>query len=406
VNSITAATCFLLLAACEAEERADGPSLLVVTIDTWRADHLTPLFTPNIHALAEQGLRFENAWTPMGLTSPAHASLFTGQLPWQHGMRGNNHHGYELEQGITTLAERASDAGWRTAAFVSAYPAGPEGGLDQGFQVFDGPEASERSGGVAVRKARAWLHNVPRKQRFLLWVHLFEPHGPYDPPEADIKTTGATSSDRDRYGAEVHAADRLLAPLLEEVWDRGDTLLTITADHGETLDEEVCGNQHERSIHEVVLRVPLVLAGPGLEPALREEWVGLTDVVPTLTQLADLPALPAAEGTSLLEAGPGRPSWAAESGLCEKHCAPGCQPAGLLGRDRVIIGPTWRIIDRPGRGRWAEGDAVPLPATWDRLFMGKPRVQLPPGLLQQEEAEALGYSDPAEGPPVGEESSP
>ena len=126
-----------------------APSLLLVTIDTRRADHLDHQLTPNIQAVAEQGWRFTNAWSPMGLTSPAHATIFTARFPWQHDMRGNNHHGYELPWQANTLAEQARTSGWRTAAWVSAYPAGPAGGLDQGFQLFDAPEASERPGDVA-----------------------------------------------------------------------------------------------------------------------------------------------------------------------------------------------------------------------------------------------------------------
>lgn len=387
----------LALAGCQCgeEEGPLPPSVLLVTIDTWRADHLDSGLTPNIHALAEEGLRFDNAFSPIGLTSPAHASLFTGFLPWNHGMRANNHHGSSLTWRATTLAEQLRMADWRTAAFVSAYPAGPEGGLAQGFQVFDGPDASERPGDEAVSKALGWLGTVPRGKPWMLWVHLFEPHGPYAPPEEDSIAIGATSSDRDRYAAEVHAADRMLGPLLDEARERG-SFIAVTSDHGEVLDEEVCSWQHERSIHQAVLRVPLVIAGPGVAAAVREEWVGIVDVAPTLLELLEFPALQGVDGRSLLEESEGRDHWLAESGMCESDCAPGCAPEGIMGRDRTAFTEDWRVVDRPGRGAWAEGAGAPLPDEWSRLLAPIVRFAEPTPTVEpyaQEAAKALGYEE-------------
>jgi arylsulfatase A-like enzyme len=382
---------------CSDEPSEPPPSIVLITIDTWRADHLDHVITPNIHAIAERGLRFEHAFSPIGLTSPAHATLLTGLSPARHGMRANNHHGSSLSWTVETLPEHLRKQGWRTAAFVSAYPAGPEGGLDQGFQVFDGPEESERAGHIAVGKALGWLGTVPKREPFFLWVHLFEPHGPYTPPREDIHAVGASSGDRDRYTAEVHAADRMLGPLLEEVTRRGSAV-AITADHGEVLDEEVCSWQHERSIHEVALRVPLVFAGPSIEePAVREEWVGLMDVVPTLLMLTAQPGMAELDGVPLVEEGPGRVHWLAESGMCEPDCAPGCSPTGLAGRDRVLMAESWRVVDRPGRGSWAEGRGAPFPELWPGLMAPLP-VFVPPEPPEDpdaaEAAEALGYQEP------------
>lgn len=381
---------------CEDEAQEQVPSIVLVTIDTWRADHLDHVLTPNIHALAEDGWRFDNAYSPMGLTSPAHASLLTALSPARHGMRANNHHGSSLRWSIQTVAEHLRKRGWRTAAYVSAYPAGPEGGLSQGFQVFDGPEASERPGDVAVGKAVGWMGTIPAREPLFLWVHLYEPHGPYTPPREDATAVGASRSERDRYAAEVHAADRMVGPLLAAAQKRGATI-AVTSDHGEVLDEEVCSWQHERSIHDAVLRVPLVIAGEEVgEPAVRSEWVGLVDVVPTLLALTGQEPMPEVDGEPLLELGVGRADWLAESGLCEPDCAPGCAPTGLGGRDRVLLAPGWRVVDRPGRGSWAEGDGAPFPDEWRGLFAPLPAFvppKPPEDPAADEAAKALGYQD-------------
>lgn len=391
----------LLATGCTCSEEAGPtpPSIVLVTIDTWRADHLDHVLTPNIHALAETGWRFHNVFTPIGLTSPAHASLLTGLMPARHGMRANNHHGSSLPWSVETVPEHLRKQGWRTAAFVSAYPAGPEGGLDQGFQVFDGPDSAERSGAVAVSKAVGWLGTVPARESFFLWVHLFEPHGPYAPPEEDARAVGASAGEADRYAAEVHAADRFLAPLFEAAEDR-EALVAVTADHGEVLDEEVCSWQHERSIHEAVLRVPLVIAGPGVSGAVeREEWAGLVDVMPTLLALLGLPGLAEVDGAPMLEEGVGRDHWLAESGMCEPDCAPGCAPEGLGGRDRVVLTDKWRVVDRAGRGPWAEGVGAPFPEEWRGLLAPLPAF-VPPEPVEDPEAdraaEALGYQEPSD----------
>jgi len=384
--------------SCEEEPGAPAPAIVLVTVDTWRADHLDPIMTPNIHDLAEQGWRFHNAFTPIGLTSPAHASLLTGLTPPRHGMRANNHHGSTLSWSVETVAEHLRKMGWRTAAFVSAYPAGPEGGLDQGFQVFDGPDEAERPGDVAVGKAVGWLGTINKKEPLFLWVHLFEPHGPYTPPQEDARAMGASGDERARYAAEVHAADRMMAPLLEAAQKR-DATIAITADHGEVLDEEVCSWQHERSIHEAVLRVPLVIAGHGVSQAAeRDEWVGLVDVVPTLLALNGLEPMLEIDGEPLMELGVGRDDWLAESGMCEDDCAKGCEPAGLGGRDRVLLADGWRVVDRPGIGLWAEGQGAPFPDEWRGRFAPLPRFVLPepepdaePDPDAEEAAKALGY---------------
>lgn len=338
---------------------SDSAVVALITVDTWRADHLSPALTPAIWALAESGERYTSAWSPIGLTTPSHATMLTGKAPWEHGVEGNNHHGYVLGAEHPTLPEQHE--GWASGAFVSAYPAGPEGGMRRGWDVFDGPEAGERPGMETVKRALAWL---PTDRPALLWVHVYEPHGPY---------VGRGETEAERYAEEVRRADRALSPLLDVLQERGARIV-ITSDHGEVLDEERCSYQHERSISKHVLQVPLVRWAPDIETQQLDGRVGLMDI----------PALLSGETVQV------RPVWRAESGMCEPDCAPGCAPTGLAGRDRVIIDDGGRWIDRPGGGRYSEGN----PATGlDALLDEMPALALPSG-PGSDAAESLGYLDP------------
>ncbi|MEC7949538.1 MAG: sulfatase-like hydrolase/transferase [Myxococcota bacterium] len=346
-------------------------TIALITIDTWRLDHFSADLTPNLWALAARGERYANAWSPIGLTSPSHATMLTGLQPWEHGMEANNHHGYRLPDRTVTWPERAP-AGTQTAAFVSAFPAGPDGGLGQGFGLFDAPETGERPGTIAVERALAWL---PDDAPAWLWVHIYEPHGPYE---------GTGPNDTVRYAQEVAAADALLAPLLEELQTRRARIV-VAADHGEVLLEETCGRQHERSVSDHVLRVPLFRWSSGMAPAVRTERVGL-DIVPSLL-----------DGTSWGRAPlVARSATVAESGICESGCSPGCSPPGVLGRDRVVIDDGGRWVHRPGRGTFVEG----RPSGAHRALLDAlPAVPAPGTVADTDELRVLGYTAPSAGLP-------
>ena len=349
-----------------ATSSAGSPRVALLTIDTWRADHFSAEHTPNLWALAEQGQRFTNAWSPIGLTSPAHATMFTGVPPWEHGMEANNHHGYRLPADAQTVAEDYQAQGWYTAAWVSAWPAGPAGGLDQGFDAFSGVEAGERAGEETVAQALAeW---VPADQAAFLWIHLYGPRGPY-------RGDGAT--DAERYAEEVRRADALLKPVLDRLVAE-KARIVVASDHGEVLLEERCGRQHERSTHAVVLRVPLFVWAPDRPPSIEDRLVGLTEVK-ALLQGASVGSLPE------------RTAWVAESGLCEAGCAPGCRPEGVLGRDRVVIDPAGRWVRRPGRGTFIEGEPE---AAHKSMLDAIPPVRPPGEAPDAASLEALGYQAP------------
>ncbi len=346
----------LLLMACSSSKTPQG--VLLVTIDTWRSDHFTEQRTPAAWALG--GARFRDAWSPIGLTTAAHASLFTGLLPPEHGLRGNNHHGYALPESASTVAERFQSHGWATGGFVSAYPAR----LEQGFDHFSAPESGERSGEIAVSEARGWIE--ARTGPWFAWVHLFEPHGPYQ---------GDADTDAGRYAQEVALADALLAPLFDQV--KGSWVV-LTSDHGEVHQEETCGWQHARSSSPVVLRVPLVVAGPTIQDSWPDRMVGLTDLHDTLLELPGLQ-----DGTTVFEVE--REAWVGESGFCDPGCAAGCTPEGFLGKDRAVYGREGgKLVDRPGVG--LIGDAAFSPR-----LEGYPRPSEEPADLDIEQARSLGY---------------
>jgi len=339
----------LLLSCVQTTEVTPPPAgLLLVTVDTWRADHMSAEFSPNAWAVAQSGANYTNAWSPIGLTTPAHATIMTGFLPHKHGVRGNNHHGYELGAEQLTLAESLSNQGYTTAAFVSAWPAGPNGGLEQGFESFSGPESGERTSSVAVSEAEIWIES--QEGPWFAWVHLYEPHGPYSPSaEDDIFGEG----DRARYAGEVHAADRLAGPLYE-LAKATNSALIITSDHGEVLDEELehygqCNWQHSRSATDGVLRVPLIVAGPEVTPAVYDDRVGLNDIFSTAHELLGLTA-PSVEGAGSLLPPNNRETWVGESGLCDESCATGCEPAGVEGKDLAVFQGGNVLIQRPGIG--------------------------------------------------------
>jgi len=361
-----------LLLSCSKTPKT--PGVLLVTLDTWRADHFSEALTPEAWAVGERGARFSDAWSPMGLTTPAHATILTGDLPPGHGLRANNHHGYALAEDAVTVAERFREAGWASAAFVSAYPAGPEGGMTQGFEVFSGPDSGERPTAETLAEARAWLDQ--QGAPWFLWVHAYDPHGPYEPLDWD-----GEDSDKARYAGEVRQADRLLGPLVREALARGSHVIW-TSDHGEVLDEEKCGVQHERSSHEVVLRVPLVVAGPGVSRGPVDRRVGLSEVGPTLLHLAGLED-PRADLFTVE-----RTVWVGESGMCDPRCTSGCAPEGVLGKDRVVHGPDSKLVDRPGVGLLGDHALAPHLLEWP-VPSGAPT-----GTVEADQARALGYMDP------------
>ena len=208
----------LALLACASCGGPERPlSVLLVSLDTTRADRIgaygyAHAGTPNLDALAARGVLFEHAYAPVPLTLPSHTSLLTGAGPRTHGVRDNGR--FKVHSGMTTLAELAAARGYRTAAFVAAFPLSSQFGLDQGFELYDdefgshGQVMAQRDGAVVAGRAQSWLQTLSRDESFLLWTHFFDPHWPYEASEPF-----ASQHAGDPYQAEIayaHAHHRKL----------------------------------------------------------------------------------------------------------------------------------------------------------------------------------------------------
>jgi choline-sulfatase len=322
-----------------AAKAAAARNLVLVTIDTLRADHVGAYGYARSQAsfvdlMAQSGATFDRAYAAAPITLPSHATLMTGRYPPGHGSRDNGMH---VSRTVPTLATELKAHGFKTAAFVAAFPLDHQFGLDRGFEVYsdrlprgpDGKQANERPAAQVVDEAIAWISaggmgriggtgrtdapaspSVPAPpappalpalpaERFFLWIHVFEPHAPY-----------GDASDRrpvlDRYDQEIGVANRELMRLLNAIERVAqDTLVVVAGDHGEAFGEH--GEfSHSIFVYDTTLRVPLVMRGPGIGPNAERRTpnvaisdpVTLADVAPTAMRLLGF-TMPDADGIDL-----------------------------------------------------------------------------------------------------------
>lgn len=293
--------------------KAEPPrNVILITIDTLRADHLGaygygPAQTPNIDRMAGEGAQFLQATATTPLTLPAHSSIMTGDYPTTHGVRDNG--GFYLDDKWQTLAETMRGGGFATGGFISAFVLDRRWGIAQGFdEYFDHFELSkfklasldsvQRRGDETMNHAIDWL-SKKKNGRFFAWIHLYDPHTPYDPPEPF-----RSEFIGQRYGlydGEIAYTDSLIGRLNSFLQENGldrTTMIVLTADHGESLGD------HEESAHgffiyDATTHVPLIIHLPNAAPVKVAEQVRSVDLYPTICDAVGLKP-PSMEGVSLL----------------------------------------------------------------------------------------------------------
>jgi arylsulfatase A-like enzyme/Flp pilus assembly protein TadD len=281
----------LLLSACgrEAPRKTESPrpSILFVTLDTTRADAAGPeavgVSTPAFNALAARGRRYRWAYATVPQTLPSHTSMLTGLYPAGHGIHENARH---LADAQPLLAEKLHAAGYRTAAFVSAFALARRFGLARGFDTYD----DEQPAGLAERTAKETTDRViaflrePVKQPLFLWVHYYDPHYPYTPPEPF----------RSRYAAQPYYGEvaymdeqlgRLAAAFEQQV--KGPVAIILVGDHGEGLGEHG-EQQHGNLLYQATMHVPLVVVGPGVQPGIGDTPVSTRRIFHTILDWAGI----------------------------------------------------------------------------------------------------------------------
>jgi len=303
--------CGLISIGSAAQAQVSARSLLLITIDTLRADHVgcngsqhAP--TPHLDRIAAEGVNFTRARAQVPLTLPSHASILTGNTPPSHTVRDNG--SYRLPDSQLTLAEVLSSKGYRSIAIVSSFVLDRRFGLSQGFEVYDDRVwsevseienlESERTGGEAFESFRSWLQLVEREQRFFVWVHLYDPHAPYRPPEPFLSRYA-----EDAYSGEVAYVDEIVGRMLQELSDSGRldrTVVAVVGDHGEGLGDHG-ESTHSLLIYNSTLHVPMMIRAPGLVPPERvvERLVRSIDLAPTLLDMLGI-EVGLGEGVSLM----------------------------------------------------------------------------------------------------------
>jgi len=303
----------------------ESSNVFLITIDTLRADHVGcygdhQAHTPNLDALAHEGVLFQTAVSQVPLTLPSHCSIMTGTYPPMHGVRDNL--GYTLGDEPPTLASLLQKKGYETAAFVGAEVLDPQRGLNRGFDIYSSPfhrkatrdnpllfnlQDLQRRGEEVVNDALGWMRAEPRGagKPFFVWIHLYDPHTPYDPPEP------FRSLLRSRYDGEIAYADEAVGKFLAYLREHSlydSTLIVATSDHGESFGEHA-EYTHGYFIYDTTLLVPLIIKPParsGVIPRRVEVPVRSIDIAPTITQILGLPSVPSMQGSGLLSLMMGR----------------------------------------------------------------------------------------------------
>ncbi|HEY7574462.1 MAG TPA: sulfatase-like hydrolase/transferase [Thermoanaerobaculia bacterium] len=378
-----------------------APPVVLISIDTLRADHLPSygyegVETPNLDQLARDSVVFENAYSQVPLTLPSHAVILTGKPPYEIGVRDNV--GFRLGPSIPTLATYLKDNGYATGAAVSSLALALERGLDRGFDLYDDVFAKdspdERAGAASAAVLQKWLDTIAEKPPFL-FLHMYEPHAPYAPPEPFQARYAAHPYDGEIAAADAAVGGFVAAQKRRGLYDRA--VVIFLADHGEGLDDH--GEPaHGVFLYREAIHVPLFVKLPGRlragERVVRP--VGLTDVFPTVAALVRRPAPAGMAGIDLLA--PATPETSARRIYSESlypRLALGWSELYSLAdaRYQYIEAPRPEFYDMtsdPGEKRDLAGQ-MPGPFRSMRIELGRiPRVEAAPERATAEELEKLG----------------
>lgn len=310
---LIAVACALVFPTPGMQARDARPNVLLITLDTLRADRIgvygyAPATTPNLDRLAREGVRFTDATSQSPLTGPAHAALLTGLYPGRLGIRNNA--STPISGDVVTVAESLRNAGYRTGAFIGAFVVDRAYGFGQGFDVFDAAFDSfrqetkvqvQRPAGEVVDPALAWMSTVPAGSPFFAWVHLYDAHTPYAAPEP----FGARFKARP-YDGEVAYVDAQVGRLLSALRASGTldrTIVAVVGDHGEALGDHG-EDDHGIFLYEAVTRIPWIMRLPAASSGqaagrVINEQVRSIDLTPTLLDLTGIPKSGAVDGQSL-----------------------------------------------------------------------------------------------------------
>jgi arylsulfatase len=308
----------------------EKPNIILIGVDTLRADHLgcygyARKTSPAIDALADESVLFVRCISHMPGTTPSFATIMTSKRPISHGVLDNNYAGYRLDEHHVTLAEILKREGYETAAFVGGSTLNRDARLDQGFDVYeDTSKDPERSAATVTRDALLWLDGE-RDAPFFLFIHYFDPHGKYSAPSPFDKAFFFTRKEGDlsmiplyqrrrniadpsyyiaQYDGEIAYVDHNIGKIIGKLPELGideETIIVLTSDHGETMNEHLWWFDHGCYLYEEQIRVPLLLWYPRmLSPAKIDGLVRHIDILPTVLAVLGIDAPQEAEGRSLL----------------------------------------------------------------------------------------------------------
>jgi arylsulfatase A-like enzyme len=288
--------------------------VILISIDTCRTDHMgcygySRNTTPNIDAFAGDSIVFNHTITPVPLTLPAHSSMMTGTTPLYHNVHDNT--GYRLDESNTTLAEILKENGFSTEAVIASYVLDKQGGLDQGFDIYDDNLKGVRSTGMVTENERnasevtvrglEWIERNHSKKSFL-FLHYYDPHWPWEAPEQFRYTSGIRVTPKDQYDAELAYTDYYIGKLINKLKQKGiydSSLIIITSDHGESIGDHG-ESTHGFFVYHSTVHVPLIIKIPGLSGSARiNEVTGLIDIVPTVCSILGINPPSAVQGEDL-----------------------------------------------------------------------------------------------------------